>query len=245
VAWAVTVSSARKGTGAVVSPRLVVTNWHVVRDAEDATVLVAGADLRGCRVVDRDPERDLALLELADREPDFVDARGGGRRGYGGGPRPLLARVQLSIDEADLPSSVQVELPPAPASAQHLEIKVPAAREGIEHGYSGAPVIEFEDGWRSPRLLGIVRARDPHSEDAAGRAGSGWVVPVERIAERFEAIAALVEEPWEREPAWDAHWEPRSRGVVSRGEHGDFFSGRERALHCLMEHLRTGRDCLS
>ena len=213
-------------------------------DAENATVSVAGADPRACRVAHRDPALDVALLELADGEPDFADDLVVVPRGYWRGARPLLGRIQLSIDESDLPSSVQVDLPPAPASAQHLEIKVPALREGIEHGFSGAPVIEYEFGWRSPRLLGIVRARDPTSEDAVGRAGSGWVIPVERIAERFDAIAALVEEPWEREPAWHAHWEPRSRGVVSHREHGDFFSGRERALDCLMEHLRAGAGLL-
>lgn len=225
MAWAVTIKSDRaEGTGAVISPRLVLTAWHVVEDAGSVQASVGGGDAPVMlNVVDRDPQRDLAVLCVPDDQPSLADDLVVVPRAYWRGARAGRALVQLSIEEADLPSSVDVDLAQAPPSARHIEVKLPIAREGIEHGYSGAPVIELPPGRGLPRLLGIVRARDPLSEDPGGRAGRGWFVPMERIAERFAQVADLVETPIERDGAWLGHWEPRARGVATTRDQGVLF----------------------
>jgi WD40 repeat protein len=245
MSWAVTIkTSGGRGTGSVISPRLVLTCWHVVEDAPHALVLAAGAEPRRFTVIDHDRERDLALLALDDAASELDDDLVVIPRAYWRGARPERGLLQLSIEEADLPSSVKVVLPPAPPSAQHVELKVPAAREGVEYSYSGAPVLEMPSGWRTPRLLGIVRARDPLSADAGGRAGKGWLVPIERIAECFDQVAELVETPVERDAAWLQHWEPRSRGVATHEVPGSFFSGRDRAFERVRAHLESGSGLL-
>ncbi len=229
------------GTGAVISTRLVLTAWHVVRDAKVVKVEVARSKPRDFEVIDRDKERDVAVLEPVDRKERLAEDLVVVPRAYWRGARPVGDRVflALSISEADLPSSVAVALRPAPASSGHVEFVVPAARESVMHGYSGAPVLE-QAGSSTPRLLGIVRARDPERVDSRDRAGTGWLVPMERIAERFAQVAALVETPIERSAGWTAHWQPRSRGVASAAEPGHFFSGREAACAAVGEHLRGG-----
>jgi WD40 repeat protein len=248
MSWAVTVrGDGRQGTGAVISPRLVLTCWHVVGDMPDAMVVVAGAESKRCDVIGRNPARDLALLSLTDGEAALADELVVVPRALWRGA-PVIgdrALVQLAIDEqADLPSSVEVALRPAAASAGHVEFVVAAAREGVKHGFSGAPVVELQAGRERPRMLGIVRARDPLTVDVLDHAGTGWLVPVERIAECFDKVAALVETPFERDAAWPTHWEPRSRGVATRSDHGFFFSGRERAYARVREHLDRGSGLL-
>ena len=218
MSWAISVTAgSRRGTGAVISRELALTCWHVVRDATDVEVTIAGSKPRAWRVIDRDQERDLAVLAAADSgqrlQADVVLVP----RAFWRGARPEGERalVELAITEADLPSSIDVQLQPAPASSQHVEFKVPAAREGIEHGFSGAPVIDLQGPSATPRLLGIVRARDPQRVDVLDKAGTGWLVPIERIAERFPQVEALIETPIERSPGWTTHWQPRSRGVAS------------------------------
>jgi WD40 repeat protein len=243
VSWAVTVKvDERRGTGTVISPRLALTCWHVVKDAAAALVLAPGCKPQRFDVADADRELDVALLMLA---------KGGALLGgdlvvipreYWRGTRPVgdRALVELCVDEGDFPSSLGVGLRPAAGAAQHVEFVVSGVREGVRTGYSGGPVVELQTGSSVPRLLGIVRARDESTVDAFDHAGTGWFVPVERIAERFWQVAALVETPIERSAAWTSHWQPRSRGVASSTEPGHFFSGREVACAAVREHLEQG-----
>jgi Trypsin-like peptidase domain len=243
VSWAVSVTAGpRHGTGAVISRELVLTCWHVVRDATDVQVTIPGSQPRAFRVIDRDQERDLALLAASDSRQQLPGDVVVVPRAFWRGARPEGERalVELAITEADLPSSIDVQLQPAPGSAQHVEFKVPAARESVEHGFSGAPVIELQDPSATPRLLGIVRARDPERVDVLDRAGTGWLVPIERVAERFAQVKALIETPIERSPAWMTHWQPRSRGVASSRDTGQFFSGRHAACTAVARHLQGG-----
>jgi WD40 repeat protein len=139
---------------------------------------------------------------------------------------------------------LQIELRPAPIGSRRVQFVVPGAREGVRRGFSGGPVVELGGPAQTPRLLGIVRARDETSVDALDNAGAGWFVPTERVAELFEEIAALVEAPVERDPAWEQHWEPRSRGVATFGERGYFFAGRVDAYARVRDHLDRGAGVL-
>ena len=129
---------------------------------------------------------------------------------------------------------------PGPVGGWRVEFVVESNREGVERGYSGGPVVEVDGVSGRPRLVGLVRARDERSVSVDVGSGRGWFVPCERIAERFEQVAELVESPLERDPAWKQHWEPRSRGVATAPEQGFFFSGREVAYERVREHLAAG-----
>jgi WD40 repeat protein len=225
----------------VISPRLVLTCWHVVVDAAIVEVATASAGSRRFSVIDKDKERDVALLEPEDPDERLDEELIVIPRALWSGARPTgdRALVELSITEAELPSSVGVALRPAPRSAGHVEFVVPAAREDVEHGFSGAPVVVLQSGSDTPRLLGIVRARDPERVDVLDRSGTGWLVPTERIAERLGKVAELVETPVESSSTWRQHWEPRSRGVVSANDRGFYYAGHRRAYERLRAHLQS------
>ena len=173
MAWAVGIRGAREGTGAVISLRLVLTCWHVVRDATSVEVSSAGGEPRLFSVIDRDEAGDVALLEPMDRDERLDEALTVVPRALWRGARLSgdRALVELCITEADLPSSVEIVLRPAPASAGHVEFVVPAARESVEHGFSGAPVVEARPGSGTPRLLGS-------SEHAIRSVLMSWIVLV-------------------------------------------------------------------
>jgi len=90
----------------------------------------------------------------------------------------------------------------------------------------------------------LCGARDRQSLDLVDNAGVGWFVPVERIAERFDQVAALVESPLERGATWTPHWEPRSRGVATFAEKGFFYTGHAQAYNRLRDHLDGGAGLL-
>ena len=237
--WALRVSgSGRTGTGAALSPRLVLTCEHVIRDLDTIDVRDDFGSQVPCNVIDRDASLDVALLEPARPDECFAPDNVLVPRALWRGVRPPEdgVDVELCSDEADTPRALRVELRPAPLSARRVQFGVRDLREGVRRGHSGGPVVEA--GWTTtPRLLGIVRARDLTSTDAFDKAGAGWLVPTERIAERFDAVAGLVETPVERSTAWQRHWEPRSRGVVQARDPGFFFAGRSEAYATLRGHM--------
>jgi WD40 repeat protein len=244
--WALRISGGgRTGTGVALSRRLVLTCEHVVRGMHAVGVRDEFGTQLPCNVLDRDEALDVALLEPAGVDDEFEADSVLVPRALWRGARPSDEGVEVEVcsDEADTPRALRVELRPAPRSARRVQFGVRDLRQGVQHGYSGGPVVEA-DWTTTPRLLGIVRARDVSSTDALDKAGAGWLVPTERIAERFEAVAALVETPVERSAAWQLHWEPRSRGVVHTRDPGFFFAGRDAAYATLRGHMEDGEGLL-
>jgi WD40 repeat protein/S1-C subfamily serine protease len=233
------------GTGAVISPGLVVTCEHVVRGSDAAKVHAENGEF-DFRVLDSDADLDVALLEPAQ---DGVSLPASSilipralRRG-----RRLpddRALVELCTDEADTPRSLDVEVRPGPSDSRRIEFVVASSREGVRRGYSGGPVVEIDEHSQRPRLVGIVRARDERSVTVDLDAGRGWFVPTDRIVERFEQVAEQTETPVERDPSWEQHWEPRSRGVATASDDGFFFSGRATAYERVRDHMDQGQGLL-
>jgi hypothetical protein len=238
MAWGVRIlCGERVGTGAPITPRLVLTCEHVVRGHRRATVRSATGELLAFEVVDADADLDVALLR-ASTTPLPAAASLTLRALWRGAPllggRAVLASCTA---EPDTLRSIDVELRPAPPASRRVQFGVLAARDGVRPGYSGAPVVELDMRSSTPRAVGLVRARDRDSLDVLDRAGAGWLVPTERIAERFAEVACLVETPVQRDAAWESHWEPRSRGVAASTEPGFFFTGRKAAYERVREHL--------
>ena len=77
MSWAVSVRvDGRRGTATVISPRLALTCWHVVKDAPAGLVLAPGARPQRFDVADSDRELDVALLVLAEDGARLVDRPG-------------------------------------------------------------------------------------------------------------------------------------------------------------------------
>jgi WD40 repeat protein len=244
--WAVRIrAGGRLGTGAVISRTLVLTCEHVVRGAETVTV-VTESGASEYRVVTSDASLDVALLEPRDADERLPESSILIPRALWRGRR--LTRdhvfVELCTDEAETPRSLQVDVRPAPVTSRRVQFVVPSTREGVRRGFSGGPVVEIDDHSRTPRLLGIVRARDETSVDALDNAGAGWFVPTDCVADLIEQVAVLVEAPVERDPAWEQHWEPRSRGVATSDDEGFFFAGRIEAYERVRRYLDEGSGLL-
>lgn len=217
------------GTAVALSPALAVSCEHVVRGADVVSVRAGSSDGLEFVVVDEDRELDVAVLAPAE----------GDRRRIGGGsvvvPRwlwrgrwPSLAAGAQAVwaesctAEAETARRMEVSVQRGQPDERRVQFTVTNDRQGARHGHSGGPVLELDHLSRVPRLLGLVRARDEQSKGLVDGAGAGWLVPVERIAERFPVVRALVEAPVERSDVWRTHWEPRSRGVVHTRDHGFF-----------------------
>lgn len=240
--WAVRISRGRAvATGAVLSPTLALTSGHLVRDASAVSVRVESGKPKRFRVTDLDVKLDVALVE-APKGVQFLSDSVLVPRRLWRGPAPASDRtyVELCTSEVDTPRSMAVRLEPAQVSATRVQFCVLGDREGVRRGYSGGPVVEHDPLLGEPRLVGVVRGRDLRSLDAFDNAGVGWMVPVDRIAERFPRVGELVETAFERDDAWATHWEPRSRGVATLSDGGCFFSGRNQAYASVSEHLATG-----
>ena len=234
--WAVHIScDGRSGTGSAISPRLVLTSDHVVKQHHRVAVQQVDGKRLTFEVVDRDPELDVALLAPTEPGSEIASTTVLVPRCVWRGVQPSQAVVELCTDEHDTPRSVVVDLSRAAPDARRVHFRVPEHRQGIQPGSSGGPVVEH--GQATPRLIGIVRARDNTSLDAFDRAGAGWFVPIDRIASRFDSVAGLVESPIERGSDWDLHWQPRSRGVATIDDKGFFFEGRRNAYERMCEHL--------
>src|SRR5919198_3931085 len=244
--WAVRVRQERRlGTGTVISSRLAITAHHVVANGENAEVETPDGNVVAA-VIDRDAELDVALLVPSSETDVFsYDLRVIPRLLYRG-HRLCEGRalIELCTDEPGASRTLDVEVRPSDERTEWVEFLVEPGRDGVRHGYSGGPVPEVAQYSRRPRLFGIVRARDELSVTVDLTAGRGWFVPVDRMAERFESVNALVETPIERSAAWDEHWEPRSRGVATAADPGFFFTGRTKAYERLRAHLERGRGLL-
>jgi hypothetical protein len=166
------------------------------------------------------------------------------RRMWRGGWPSVSAEVQSvwaesCTSEAETSRRMEVAVQRGHPSERWVQFGVVDDRQGARHGHSGGPVLELGRLSPRPRLVGVVRARDEQTRDLLDGAGAGWLVPVERIAERFGEVAALVETPIERSGAWRMHWEPRSRGVVNVSEEGFFYTGYHRAYERVRAHFAS------
>lgn len=236
----------RVGTGSVIAGRLLLTCEHVVRGHEQVDVRCSSGEVTRFRTLDSDAELDVALLEPCEPQFSLPAESVAIPRTLWRGAYPAVEEttVEVCTEEAQTSRSVPIELRVAHVGATRVPFGVRGSREGIRPGYSGGPVLQIASFSRTPRLLGIVRARDEHSVDELDSAGAGWLVPTELIAARFAEVASLVESPIERTASWEQHLEPKSRGVASSEDDGFFFSGRALAYKRVVEHLAHGSGLL-
>jgi serine protease Do len=187
------------GSGFVVAPGRLITNYHVVRDALEAGAVRLKADARievlfpggdaplGVRVIGANPDYDLALLELISPElapdvPAIPLANGAIRVGQKaiaiGNPFGLASTVTTGIVSAvgrELPSIGRIEVPMVQTDA------------AINPGNSGGPLLDS-----AGQLLGVNTAivAGVNVGGQAGNVGIGFAVPASLLAEALPGLEA-------------------------------------------------------
>lgn len=266
MAWAVRVScvgggARRTGTGAALSPSLVVTAEHVIRDIEAVDIRTASGDVLSFVVSDRDKDLDVATLVPGETESRRIAAESlvvprllwRGRWPAANSGTEIWA--ESVTDEPDTARRMNVSIRPGNPGERRVQFDVTGGRKGVMRGHSGGPVLEFTgDPDIPPWIFGVVRARDEEARgqrtrsdgtiELADASGVGWMVPMDRVAARFPEVATLVETPVERSPEWLTHWQPRSRGVGNATADGYFYAGNHDAYGRLHQHLAAGQPGL-
>ena len=154
------------GSGFIIDPEgYVVTNNHVIDEAEEITVTVNGGDLYPAKLVGRDPKTDLALLKIdAGKSLPFVEFGDSDEAQVGdwviavGNPFGLGGSVTAGIISArgrDIQSG---------PFDDYLQIDAP-----INRGSSGGPLFD-----RQGKVIGINTAIYSPS---GGNVGIGFAIP--------------------------------------------------------------------
>jgi WD40 repeat protein len=228
------------------TPALVLTCAHVIRDAGEITVRLASGVELAFRVSASDPELDAALLEPEEGESRRIGEESivvPRRLWRGSWPKADgSVRAESFTAEPDAPRETYIAVRVgADPSERRVSFEVLGDRQGISEKHSGGPALAVDplDRTTHPRTFGIVRSIDRTTRGGGDSAEVGWLVPMDRIAERFEQVAELLETPIERSLTWHNHWEPRSRGVASHEVPGFFHKGYRGAYHGVLQHLEA------
>jgi S1-C subfamily serine protease len=173
------------GAGVIVDRSgLVLTNLHVVADAQTVTVTPFGADPSPARVLDTDAELDLALLSVNVPSPLLEAARLGSAAALGvgdevlavGSPRKMYFSVSRGM--VSFPNRLL-------EGVEYVQTDLP-----INEGNSGGPLVN-----REGRVVGIVSFILRESQ------GLSFALPIDRALQRFAAQLTHSTGPAATEPA--------------------------------------------
>jgi S1-C subfamily serine protease len=150
-----------EGSGFTVEPGTVVTNAHVVAGADRVEVRLPDGPLLAAEVVAFDPERDLAVLRVADlpQEPlERASAEVGDAGvviGYPGGQDvPRVAPIEVRDKRTALGRDIY--------GRDRTEREVIFLAADLQQGDSGSPVID-----REGRIVGVTFAISPDAPTSA------------------------------------------------------------------------------
>ncbi|MDR7275728.1 trypsin-like peptidase domain-containing protein [Catenuloplanes atrovinosus] len=181
------------GTGFQVAPHLVVTAWHVLRDAGgdragarlSVDALHGGVPPAAAEVIAGDPGRDLAVLRRDEPLPDTVAGLV-----HTGAVEPLTPVLVTGVSTIDDPGHVYRHLD-ATGSWQGGTVRDTDVRlgrftsAGVVPGMSGAPVLRLADR----TVVGVVSARY-NSADGWLR-DSVWAARTEDLAALLDGLPGI------------------------------------------------------
>ena len=172
------------GSGFVIDEEgRVVTNQHVVGDAETATVVFEDGEEAEARVVGTDPSTDIALLQLED--PDEHDLQ----------PLELGSSEALEIGDTVVaigsPFGLQGTLTAGIVSALDRELRAPngftidgaiQTDAALNSGNSGGPLLDSQG-----RVVGV---NSQIQSENGGNVGIGYAVPIDTVREVVSELEA-------------------------------------------------------
>jgi putative serine protease PepD len=160
----------------------IVTNQHVVGEAERVTVVFEDGDEAEARVVGTDPSTDIALLQLEDSDRELH-------------PLPLGSSDALEIGDTVVaigsPFGLQGTLTAGIVSALDREIAAPngftidgaiQTDAALNSGNSGGPLLDSQG-----RVVGV---NSQIQSETGGNVGIGYAVPIETVREVVEQLKA-------------------------------------------------------
>ena len=164
----------RSGSGFVIDEEgRIVTNQHVVGEAENVEVTLANGDEARARVIGTDPSSDLALLQLEDYDGDLT-------------PLELGSSESLEIGDPVVaigsPFGLQGTLTAGIVSALDRELRAPngftidgavQTDAALNSGNSGGPLLDA-----AGRVVGVA---SQIQSGTGGNVGIGYAVPVETV----------------------------------------------------------------
>ncbi|WP_223408438.1 S1C family serine protease [Occultella gossypii] len=174
-------SSAGSGAGSGViidSSGLILTNNHVVADAQSLTVTLSDGRIFEARIVGTDPTTDLAVIELTDPPEDLEAATLGTSDDLAVGESVMAVGNPLGLDSTVTTGIVSALDRPVSATgggqAQDAvvtnAIQIDAA---VNPGNSGGPLFDANG-----RVIGITSSIATLSE-SSGSIGLGFAIPVD------------------------------------------------------------------
>src|SRR5919112_2027272 len=171
--------SARRGggTGSVIDEQgHILTNYHVIEDADQVTVSLGGDKTYPARVIGRDPDTDLAVLQVTGvREPLKVVPMGDSDR-LSVGQKVLAIGNPFGLDRTLTTGVISGLQRPIEARNGRIIEGAIQTDASINPGNSGGPLLDSQG-----RMIGINS--QILSPDGGGSVGVGFAVPV-NIAKR-------------------------------------------------------------
>src|ERR671921_2379150 len=172
--------SARRGggTGSVIDEQgHILTNYHVIEDADQVTVSLGGDKTYPARVVGRDPDTDLAVIQVTGvREPLKVVPMGDSDR-LSVGQKVLAIGNPFGLDRTLTTGVISGLQRPIEARTGRIIEGAIQTDASINPGNSGGPLLDSQG-----RMIGINS--QILSPDGGGSVGVGFAVPV-NIAKRI------------------------------------------------------------
>jgi S1-C subfamily serine protease len=172
--------SARRGggTGSIIDEQgHILTNYHVIEDADQVTVSLGGDKTYPARVVGRDPDTDLAVLQVTGvREALKVVPMGDSDR-LSVGQKVLAIGNPFGLDRTLTTGVISGLQRPIEARNGRIIEGAIQTDASINPGNSGGPLLDSQG-----RMIGINS--QILSPDGGGSVGVGFAVPV-NIAKRI------------------------------------------------------------
>jgi S1-C subfamily serine protease len=174
------------GSGFVIDKAgYVVTNYHVIRDAESVEVSFSNNDSMKARVVGRDPSTDIALLKVEANSRALRPLVLGDSSALRVGDDVLAIGNPLGLERSatrGIVSAVQRPLrAPSGFTIDHV-IQTDAA---LNRGNSGGPLMSSRG-----QVIGVNSAIETAGDGSAGNIGIGFAVPINTVR---DVVAQLKE----------------------------------------------------
>jgi S1-C subfamily serine protease len=166
------------GTGSIIDEQgHILTNFHVIEDADQVTVSLGGDKSYPARVIGRDPDTDLAVLQVQDaRETLRVVPMGDSDR-LSVGQKVLAIGNPFGLDRTLTTGVISGLQRPIEARNGRIIEGAIQTDASINPGNSGGPLLDSQG-----RMIGINS--QILSPDGAGSVGVGFAIPV-NIARRI------------------------------------------------------------